>query len=75
MPVAPRNLSITLQSCVRLVSNVIPLKWSVHVRLACTVALLLCEFFLQTLSMKTTDSKRQGLRERNDHADAAMVSA
>ena len=42
------------------------------------VALLLYEFFLQTLSMKTTDSTRQneqGLRERNDHAAAAMVSA
>ena len=42
------------------------------------VALLLYEFFLQTLSTKTTDSTRQneqGLRERNDHAAAAMVSA
>ena len=42
------------------------------------LVVLLYEFFLQTLSMKTTDSTRQneqGLRERNDHAAAAMVSA
>ena len=72
MPVAPRNLSLTLYSLVRLFSNVIRLKWSVHVRLD------LHEFFQQTISMKTTDSTRQneqGLRERNDNAAAAMVSA
>ena len=42
------------------------------------LVVLLYEFFLQTLSMKTTDSTRQneqGLRERNDHAAAAMMSA
>ena len=41
------------------------------------VASLLYEFFLQTLSMKTTDSTRQneeGHLEQNDHASPAVVS-